>query len=120
MKTIASIYKSITESKGSIDNKGHWENDNVDGKDFNQKDKFYKLELDFIYDVLDDSDFNRETGYGKHTSAKYVSTEDFEIVEMASDGQKIRETEEIKKDMPELYKNLLLYAKSEAIESLDI
>jgi len=120
MKTIASIYKSITESKGSTDNKGHWENYNVAGVDFEQDEKYYRIKLDFTYDIIDDSDYDRQTGYGKHVSAQYVDTVNFEVEETDDDGNKLRDTNSVEKDTPGLYKDLFRYAKEAAIESIEL
>jgi hypothetical protein len=114
MKTILNIYKEVSESLET--KSATYIKDELEGKKFGHEDKMYHLELTYSFHIVDDPDYNRETGYGKYSYPKYDETLKFDIEEIGADGDTVRTTDQIKKEEPILYKDLLDYAKDAALE----
>jgi hypothetical protein len=91
-----------------------YEDDALDGKDFGKPGKFYHVKLVASGEVIDDSDFDREVGYGRKTITKVGEVEDFFIQELDKDGNKLRREKEISDDEESLYYALLDHAKENA------
>ena len=117
MKSIANIYKMVTEHFDS--DKTVYIEDELDGKAFGHPDMMYHLELNFMYHIVDDSDYDRETGYGRNRYPEYEETVSFDIEEIDKDGNTVRTDKEIEKDEPKLYKDLLEYAKEQALADIN-
>lgn len=90
----------------------------IPGEKFGHPDSLYALELRFDYSIIDDSDYNRYTGYGKYTHIMYDNTIAFHIIETNDIGIVTRTEAEIEKNEPELYNMLHSFAKEEANNTL--
>lgn len=96
----------------------YFEDDAVDGAEFDHKGYFYHVILNGYYRMIDDSDYNREVGYGKAQHPEVEQNLNLSIREYDEKDQTLRDQDQIEKDDPILYKNLLEYARNKAIESI--
>lgn len=86
----------------------------IPGESFGQPGKQYEINLTFDNEMIDDSDYDRETGYGPYIiRTDNVDNVKFEVTESDPDGNPLRDTEQLKLD-PQLFKSLLRYAMERA------
>ena len=111
--------KSITERRGETD----WVSvnrtiDEVDGESFGIPTMSYQLEISGMMEILDDSDYDRESGYGEYRNATgNFDVEEFVIHEYPNDSDDVTDaTDRIQQNNPKLYKALLDYAIQRATE----
>ena len=106
----------LTEAQYSEEEDFHYETDELRGKEFGHPDKFYHITLTGSYVMVDDSDYDRETGYGHQEMPEYRNTKDFTIEEIDPNGEVVRTQEQIEQEEPKLYNNLLSYAKEASMQ----
>ncbi len=96
--------------------------DRVDGHLFGRPGKYYDMNLTQTQKMKDDSDMNRETGYGEHWEPiGEPEVQNFEVIEFVDNGISGvdvggRTTFEIKEQEPQLYGLLLEYAQTHVEE----
>ena len=95
-----------------------FEDDNVNGSEFGHPERHYLVIFKGYYRMRDDSDLNPETGYGKKLTPIVDDTFEFKVDEFDNQNRILRNQEQIETEDPDLYKNLLEYAQSKAIENI--
>lgn len=94
-------------------NSTSWEDDAIDGKYFGHPGLFYNVYLNANVITIDDSDYNRETGYGHSEYKQITDINEFTISEYRiSETDNIRNENDILSTDPKLYHELLDHAKN--------
>jgi len=101
---IQESYSSVDAEFDSREEFSH-EIDDLDGKYVGRPDRFYSVILSGQYTIGDDSDYNRETGYGKYTFISGFEIDDLDVTEYNI------HTLQATRENAELEKNVELYTK---------
>ena len=91
--------------------------DQIDGSKLGQPNKWYEIEINGKFSVKDDSDMDRETGYGHLVNHTISEINEYTIIETDSEGNITRDQKQIKAEDPVLYHRLLFRAKEGAKKS---
>lgn len=95
-----------------------YSNDALSGAIFGKDGVFFDVELEFERKMEDDSDYNRDTGYGKlELPTNEINIINFRIDEIESEGGIPRNAAEIQEGDPMLYQKILNFAMQHAEES---
>lgn len=119
-------YRDDQEVKGLLKDVTY-ENESINGAELGHPGKMYHVVLRGNMAFRDDSDFDRDTGYGRHlTPIDFTDISEFSITEyddpaslfheLGEEGRTLRNQDEIETQDSELYTKLRLFAVQAAVE----